>query len=183
MIWSIAKPLLPERTKNKVKILGSNWRKEILDIAIPEALPSYWNEPTKETIFHANIERAVPVDQSRYYKAGPIHNTATLSIPAGNSGFVEIVAEKSHILSWTFTTDGHFAYAVYFSEDPKEHDTSKMLLIYPRFNKVPGPTFVPIKDYMECDRTGVYKFWFSNEHAWFHTLVIKHKIEVNSVTQ
>jgi hypothetical protein len=44
-IWTIAKPLLPERTKNKVKILGGNWKQEILEFADSEVLPVFWNGP------------------------------------------------------------------------------------------------------------------------------------------
>jgi hypothetical protein len=40
---TIAKPLLPERTKNKVKILGGNWKKEILEYADADVLPIFWN--------------------------------------------------------------------------------------------------------------------------------------------
>jgi len=51
MIWSIAKPLLPERTRQKVNILGaSNWHREILTMARAEALPAFWNEPNGEKV-------------------------------------------------------------------------------------------------------------------------------------
>jgi hypothetical protein len=33
-----------------VKIFGSNWRKEILNVAEADALPTYWNEPGKEKV-------------------------------------------------------------------------------------------------------------------------------------
>uniref|UniRef100_A0A915DH27 CRAL-TRIO domain-containing protein n=1 Tax=Ditylenchus dipsaci TaxID=166011 RepID=A0A915DH27_9BILA len=67
------------------------------------------------------------------------------------------LSEKGQKLSWIFETDGHFAYGIFYSKDPKEADISKMKPIYPRFNKVPGPTFVPLKDYVMCDQSGVYK--------------------------
>ena len=37
-------------------------------------------------------------------------------------------------LKWTFETDGHFAYGIYFSKDPGEFDIDKMECVYPRFN-------------------------------------------------
>lgn len=55
-IWKIAHPLLPERTKNKVKIFGGNWAKEILDLANPDVLPAYWNLPGEpEVIFFIQL--------------------------------------------------------------------------------------------------------------------------------
>ncbi|EJD73406.1 hypothetical protein LOAG_19171, partial [Loa loa] len=41
---TIVKPLLPERTRQKVFIFGSSWKTEIQNVAIPEVLPAYWND-------------------------------------------------------------------------------------------------------------------------------------------
>ncbi|PAV84923.1 hypothetical protein WR25_21781 isoform B [Diploscapter pachys] len=49
-LWSIAKPLLPERTRNKVNILGKNWKEDIQKLANPEALPSYWNNEGEDGV-------------------------------------------------------------------------------------------------------------------------------------
>jgi len=51
MIWSIAKPLLPEKTRQKVIIMGaSHWRREILEMATPKALPAFWNESSENRV-------------------------------------------------------------------------------------------------------------------------------------
>lgn len=57
-IWTLAKPLLPERTKNKVKILGGHWKKEVLELADPEALPAFWNsegEKVRSNLYYCTI--------------------------------------------------------------------------------------------------------------------------------
>ncbi|KAH7722434.1 CRAL/TRIO domain-containing protein [Aphelenchoides avenae] len=176
-IWQIARPLLPERTRNKVQILGSNWRKEILDLAVADSLPAYWNGPG-EDVYLADVERAVSFNPDGYYKGGPLSNAETTTVPAGKTAFVERVGSKGQKLKWTFQADGHFAYSVYCTEDPAETDPKKMKPVYPRFNKVPGPTQVPLSDEVRCEYNGTYKFWFSNEHAWLHTLKVHHQITV-----
>lgn len=50
----MARPLLPEKTRNKVKIFGSNWREEVVKIAVPETLPTFWNEPGEDVSEKAN---------------------------------------------------------------------------------------------------------------------------------
>uniref|UniRef100_A0AC34FPH0 CRAL-TRIO domain-containing protein n=1 Tax=Panagrolaimus sp. ES5 TaxID=591445 RepID=A0AC34FPH0_9BILA len=178
-IWKIAQPLLPERTRNKVKIFGANWKNEILDLAVPESLPAYWNQPGEPAIFHANVLRSVKLPINEYYKGGMLDERAkTLAVAASKTGFVERIGNEGQKLKWTFETDGHFAYGIYFSKDPGEFDTNKMECVYPRFNKVPGPTYVPLRDEIVLPKTGTYKFWFSNEHAYFHTLKIRHFINV-----
>uniref|UniRef100_A0A914Z4D2 CRAL-TRIO domain-containing protein n=1 Tax=Panagrolaimus superbus TaxID=310955 RepID=A0A914Z4D2_9BILA len=178
-IRKIAQPLLPERTRNKVKIFGANWKNEILDLAVPESLPAYWNQPGEPAIFHANVLRSVKLPINEYYKGGMLDERAkTLAVAASKTGFVERIGNEGQKLKWTFETDGHFAYGIYFSKDPGEFDTNKMECVYPRFNKVPGPTYVPLRDEIVLPKTGTYKFWFSNEHAYFHTLKIRHFINV-----
>ncbi|KAK0409635.1 hypothetical protein QR680_004666 [Steinernema hermaphroditum] len=181
-IWTVARPLLPEKTKNKVKIFGSGWREAVLDVAVPESLPAYWNVPGEEEKFHANVLRAVPFDPAKYYKGSIVDDKATLlSVSAGKTGIYKIHAEKGQKLSWAFSTDGHFGYGVYFSEDQNECDRKKMTPVYPVFTKVPGPTTVPLHDSITCPSTGTYMFWYTNEHAWLHTLKIHHIIRAESV--
>ncbi|KAI6186870.1 CRAL-TRIO domain-containing protein [Aphelenchoides besseyi] len=178
-IWSIVKPLLPERTKNKVKILGGQWKSEILEYANPEVLPAFWNEPNEET-FKAPIQKAIPFPESGYYNRGPLSDARQLDVAAGKTGCVSVKAEKGQRLSWIFQTDGHFAYAVYLTaaDNSDVEDVSQMTAVYPRFNKVPGPTHVPLNDEITCPETGVYLLWFSNQHAWLHTLRVSYRIKV-----
>lgn len=48
LLRSIARPLLPERTRNKVRILGANWKDEVQNIAVPGVLPKFWNNEGEE---------------------------------------------------------------------------------------------------------------------------------------
>uniref|UniRef100_A0A0N5C782 CRAL-TRIO domain-containing protein n=1 Tax=Strongyloides papillosus TaxID=174720 RepID=A0A0N5C782_STREA len=180
-LWNIAKPLLPERTKNKVKILGSHtWKEEILDMAIPETLPTFWNCDDKQ-IFLADVKRPKHVDENNYYKGSlqPTDKIQLFSVPAGKAKSFTIKAKKDQKIRWFIETDGHFTYAIYCTENDNENDVEKMRNAYPRFNKVPGPTWVPLTDEIIAPLTGTYHFWFSNEHAWFHNLKIKYILELN----
>ncbi|KAL3082953.1 hypothetical protein niasHS_010755 [Heterodera schachtii] len=173
-IWTIAKPLLPERTRNKVQILGkSTWRSEILQMACAEALPSFWNTEGEEKHFMANLKRSPPIDVSNYHKNGQLSPGfyTSLTIGAGKCGTIEVEAAKGQTLRWQIESDGHFSFAVHFKSD----ETSPRL-VYPRLNQIPGPTFVPVDDHLQCDATGVYQIWISNEHAWIHSLKMRYRI-------
>ncbi|CAI2358283.1 unnamed protein product [Caenorhabditis sp. 36 PRJEB53466] len=89
-IWSIAKPLLPERTRNKCNIMGSNWRVEVLKMADGSCLPAYWNDPDDDGPFTAPIEKCVPFPEDNYYKGKAPENADHLTVSAGKSGYVEI---------------------------------------------------------------------------------------------
>ena len=89
-IWTIAKPLLPERTRNKCNILNSDWRVDVLKMANGECLPSYWNDEEDDGPFTAPIEKCVPFPEENYYKGKVPENAEHLSVSAGKTGFVEI---------------------------------------------------------------------------------------------
>ncbi|VDK30924.1 unnamed protein product [Gongylonema pulchrum] len=175
-VWAIARPLLPERTRNKVRILGSNWKTEVLEMAVPEVLPSFWNDD-KTQAFKAPLELAEPLDPAGYYKEKPNESAKTLSIGPGKTGTIDL---KGSVIRWCIHTDGHFGYTVYYAENESIQEINSMLNIYPIFTKIPGPTIVPLKDELQCQESGVYKFWFSNEHAWLHTLNIRYLIDVDA---
>jgi hypothetical protein len=43
-IWTFTKPLLPTRTRQKVRILSAHgWRQELLEYSCAESLPDKWN--------------------------------------------------------------------------------------------------------------------------------------------
>lgn len=179
-IWTIAKPLLPEKTRNKCNILNSEWRVDVLKMANGECFPSYWNDEEDDGPFTAPIEKCVPFPEENYYKGKVPENAEHLSVSAGKTGFVEIEVKTGQTLSWEIHTNGHFAFAIY--ELPlvpnNSDDISNYTRVYPLFSKIPGPTIVPCLDKIECLSSATYRLWFGNQHAWFHTLKIDYVVKV-----
>ncbi|CAJ0582872.1 unnamed protein product, partial [Mesorhabditis spiculigera] len=175
-IWTMARPLLPAKTKNKVNILGGNWREEVLKYAAPEVLPAFWNFDGEAEPFSADLERAVPFPESKYYR-GKIGDDAELFIvPAGKAASFDVFVEEGQPLEWTIDADGNFAFCIYRLAEDAELPLDQLERAYPKFSKIPGPTTVPLVDSIKKPKPGIYRFWFSNEHAWLHTLKIRHSI-------
>ncbi|CAI4222891.1 unnamed protein product [Auanema sp. JU1783] len=175
-IWSIAKPLLPEKTRLKVNILGGNWREEVQKLADPNTLPSYWNLEGNDGPFKANVEIGLQFPETGYYSGGISKGSEVLSVSAGKTGYVDMIVKKNSKLRWEVHASGHFAFCIYKLDKSVGDDYTKMERAYPLFSKVPGPTLVPCIDEISCDDDGIYRFWFGNEHAWLHTLKITHLI-------
>ncbi|VBB31024.1 unnamed protein product [Acanthocheilonema viteae] len=178
-LWAIAKPLLPERTRQKVAIFGSNWKTEIQNFIVPEALPSYWNDDNIK-VFKAEIERAKALDPQHYHQRRLDEKSKVLSVGAGKTGTIDVNAEKGSIIKWCIHADGHFGFTVFYVDNQSCKDSNSLVNIYPVLLKMPGPTVVPIKEEIKCEKSGVYKIWFSNEHAWLHTLNIHYLIDVET---
>uniref|UniRef100_A0AC35TK95 CRAL-TRIO domain-containing protein n=1 Tax=Rhabditophanes sp. KR3021 TaxID=114890 RepID=A0AC35TK95_9BILA len=172
-IWSVAKPLLPKKTSNKVKILNSStWRQEIMELADVKVLPSYWNTKEQPDVFKADVKLCIPFQEADYVTKSlvPVEKIEHVSVPAGKCKSFVIKGQK---LNWKIDADGHFAYGVYATEDLIETNVQNMISVYPKFTKVPGPTWVPLTDEIDVKISGQYHFWFSNEHAWLHVLKLK----------
>ena len=91
---NIARPLLPEKTRNKVNILGGNWKQDVLKVADVHSLPAYWNEEGADGPFLADVKRGVPFPEEQYYKELPNPACQVLSIPAGKVGYIDIQAQE-----------------------------------------------------------------------------------------
>lgn len=98
-IWTIAKPLLPERTRNKCNILNSEWRVEVLKMAEGSCLPSYWNDEEDDGPFTAPIEKCVPFPEDKYYMGKVSSNADHMSVSAGKTGFVEVEVKTVSLLN------------------------------------------------------------------------------------
>ncbi|KAK5975024.1 CRAL-TRIO domain-containing protein [Trichostrongylus colubriformis] len=136
-IWTVARPLLPEKTRLKVNILGSQWKDDIRKLADEKTLPTYWNDEWQAGPFLAPIERGVDYPEDGYYKKEIPSQSKILQVSAGKSAHIDVEAKE----------------------------------------KVPGPTLAPFGDSILVSKTGVYRFWFSNQHAWFHTLKVHYVIK------
>ncbi|KAK6050205.1 Emp24/gp25L/p24 family protein [Cooperia oncophora] len=115
-----------------------------------------------------------------------IHSFVLVNVPSFISAVWTVarplLPEKTRLkgthLSWELHANGHFSFTIYeVNKDEETDDLSKMKMLYPLFSKVPGPTMVPFGDSLPVEKTGVYRFWFGNQHAWFHTLRVHHIIK------
>ncbi|CAJ0950850.1 unnamed protein product, partial [Mesorhabditis belari] len=181
-IWTLARPLLPEKTKNKVHILGSNWREEVLKYANADVLPTFWNLDGETGPFGAALQRAVPFSENEYYKKEISEKAELFTISAGKADYFDAIVEEGESLEWIIDADGNFAFCIFkVDNDHLKASVDTLERIYPKFSKVPGPTIVPLIDSIKNPKPGRYRFWFSNEHAWFHTLKIRAEISPKRV--
>ncbi|VDM36530.1 unnamed protein product [Toxocara canis] len=173
-LWTAVRPLLPDRTRDKVRILSSSdWRHEILEYANAESLPDKWNSPD-ENIFTSPIELPMPFDENNYCNDNfKIPEGATkIRVAAGKFCYVIRELEAGERLSWWLTGDADFGFGVFFTDDRNESDHTVMETIYPCFGWMPGPLIVPLQDSIIAEKKGFYKILFTNTRAWWHTLTV-----------
>uniref|UniRef100_A0A915API9 CRAL-TRIO domain-containing protein n=1 Tax=Parascaris univalens TaxID=6257 RepID=A0A915API9_PARUN len=179
IIWNFTKPLLPIRTRDKVRILSStNWREEILEFANADALPDKWNTPNGPK-FTSFIDLPIIFRKDGYYNQTELpENLDIIYVRAGESNFVTRYAESGDRISWFLVADAQFAFAIFRSDEENGSDPRTMETIYPSFGWLPGPTLVPIKDIHTIQKSGYYKLQLINDRVWFHTLKVFYSFDV-----
>lgn len=126
-IWTLAKPLLPERTRHKVRILSSGgWRDEILQYSCPQALPAKWN--TDEcTLFEAQVDPPVPYPEQHFYRHRAARPPALerLRLAARKTQLLSRELRRGQRLRWWVLADADFGFGVFFSRDRDEKDVQE----------------------------------------------------------
>lgn len=182
-LWTIARPLLPERTRDKVRILSSSkWKEEILDFAVPGSLPDKWNLPGDHT-FTSMVSLPVKFPEAEYRSNRfrvPLENEK-IQIGAGKVGFIERDLKEGDSLSWWIIADGDFGFGIFRTDDGDEADIHKMDAVYPFFGFMPGPLLVPLEDTIRIEKSGCYKIYFTNSRAWWHTLTVTYVFRTESL--
>jgi len=55
-VWAIIKPWIDEKTRNKIKILGSKYEKELFEVIDPENLPQFMGGKVPDSVIGAHLE-------------------------------------------------------------------------------------------------------------------------------
>ncbi|XGW35530.1 hypothetical protein V3C99_019059 [Haemonchus contortus] len=180
-LWTVVRPLLPERTKNKVRILGSNWKDEILQFSKKESLPSIWNDDTH--VFPAYVDQPQPFLKDWYYSSKGLkvpENVQVIDVPAGKHHWITLHLQQGDMVSWWVAGNRNFGFGFFRARYEDEDDYAIMDQMVPAFLWMPGPTLTPIDESLEITEDGLYKFFISNERSWWWSLCAQIRIEVNS---
>ncbi|CAI4225773.1 unnamed protein product [Auanema sp. JU1783] len=193
ILWKAIGPLLPERTRNKVRIFGTHdWQSVIQKHALPKNIPKHWGG----TLVDANGDAMCrdrlnipfdPIPQSLYWnpsKETPAADDMTTTVvPAGKAKIITYVVphqDQDIFLVVNRFCDRTFGMGIWYHENEAavDFDLSEMMEWYPDFD-YPG---MPTTDYMriKAPGPGVYKMKLGNESAWIRSLTVSHRIRFQS---
>ncbi|GMR45088.1 hypothetical protein PMAYCL1PPCAC_15283 [Pristionchus mayeri] len=174
--WKMITPLLPERTREKFRILSSNWRDEITSLMDPSIGPSFWNDE-KHKEFKTTMAR--PPKVPRLEIKSPSEKLDKLHVKAGKEHWIEYYLEKGDAVDFHIMGNSSFGFSIVRVDGEEENDVFAMRPVFPLFASLHGPLKVPIEDRVVVPESGLYKMWFSNLRAWFSSVAIHHSIKVH----
>ncbi|CAD5113276.1 DgyrCDS2456 [Dimorphilus gyrociliatus] len=187
LIFDAVKPLLTNRTKNKIKILGKDWKEELVDKIGEEALPQNWGgsltDQDGDPYCRSRISLGGSIPTSFYLKDSISFDSSSftkVNIPRGQIMEVTKKVEKrSSILSWAFQTDSKdIRYGLFYKPDRPETETGNRketsLIAFMRVNS----HLVPEDGVYTCKLPGFYTLRFDNTYSWINSKSLFYSFQV-----
>ncbi|KAK0393325.1 hypothetical protein QR680_000152 [Steinernema hermaphroditum] len=198
MLWKAIAPLLPERTRNKVKIFSgsSDWKAEVLKRCTPESVPVHWGGTKVDKNGDTKCREILNIPNDLIPKT--LYWVPTPEAPKfSDLTKIVIVSGGNHVVTFRvpFSKDPisiainrfcerTYSMAVYHSDDDGaiDLDLHQMNDWAPDFDYPGMPTvdrvIAPIPG------GGIVKVKFGNEQAWFRSLPVYYRISfVNACDQ
>ncbi|VDL69215.1 unnamed protein product [Nippostrongylus brasiliensis] len=123
-LWTVVRPLLPERTKHKVQILSSsNWKDEMLRFSKADALPSIWNDEIHS--FPAHVDRPQPFPKDWYHSNKGIEvpeDVKEIDVHAGKYHSITLHLNQGDVISWWISGSRNFGFGIYLATDEDDND-------------------------------------------------------------
>jgi len=179
IIWKVISPVLSKQTKQKVQILGSDWKDSIKEYIDEEILYEHWGGTKKSDTPYGDIRRGgkIPADLKLQNDEDMTDDKlTTLNIPARTvqTVTVDVTGENSKTLKWWWK--GSASEDLLFWVTRQDHHESKESIVWPQMklctDHVPESREISVPD------GGIYKFHFDNNASRFFSKSVKYCIVV-----
>lgn len=185
--YALVKPFLNEVTRNKVKILGVDWKTELLEYIDEDNLPEYYGgtcrDPNGDPLCRSKICYGGDVPESYYHKDNNKTEIWTNEqyevgcVKRGTALKLNFEVEvPGSVLSWQYKSVDHdIGFGVFYSEKGSKH--SKDLE-----EKIPTERrnchMIPEEGSILCEKPGIYILRFDNSYSWTRNKKILYNVEI-----
>lgn len=188
MLWNIIKPLLTQRTIDKIHIFGKEgWRELFAERWDPERLPAHWGGrlvgPDGDgRCTHLVRPGGVVPDEYRRQSAASAGDKRC-TVPAGCVWTLEVpVTRAGSELRWRFnTTNGDVAFAVRYRRGPgcgvkagKNGEARDVVAL----QRLPFSRHEPHNGSFPCHEAGTYEFVFDNSFSWLTSKEVTYNVQL-----
>jgi hypothetical protein len=181
--YSLIHPMVDENTRDKLEVLGSNWKERLAEFISPEILPEVYGGTAKEV---QNVCWGGRIPKEMYKE-----NDSTLlrhHIKPGKKFSIEVMVERTGMeLSWEFVTENHdVGFVVYYhalgdtlhekeeGEKKKEEGEGEEVIPSERVAAHHGN----IEGSYTCEKIGRYVLEWDNSFSWTRGKNLLYKYEL-----
>lgn len=184
--YNMAKPFLSEDTKNKIRVLGSNWKDVLLKDIDADQLPKNWGgtatDPDGDPYCRSKVCMGGDIPES-YYSSNKQQNVDLSKFTVATVGMQSSlqldfeVKEENCILRWQFWTEGNdIGFGVYKRTADSRQKKAEMEAIVDsaRCNS----HIIPEDGTCICEKIGTYVIRFDNTYSWMTAKKVSYSVEV-----
>ncbi|CAD5218488.1 unnamed protein product [Bursaphelenchus okinawaensis] len=175
--FTFVKPVLSQKTKEKIKILGSDYHSDLFEAVGQENLPTLFGG-TKQYVNghpeygHLRMGGIMPEDFKYSHLKNPLHmpdeKLTKLVVPARSQREITVNCTKLHQhLQWFFLSNGDITFSIKLGNK----------LIWPEIKTL--TEFVPEYETIECRDVGEYVMVFDNTFSTFFSKEIRYFAQIN----
>jgi hypothetical protein len=183
--YNLIKPFLEERTRKKVKVMGSNWKEELQKYIDPDNLPEMYGGNRREPDAECSDYICIGGDIPNEYYLSNMTDVSTDSMDLVQVGRGSTVQLEYHIevvgsaIRWEFiTTDYDIGFGIFYKDtDTKKrvHKGSMRELIA---SERKTSHLIPQNGILVCETEGIYVLRFDNTYSWARTKEVKYSVTV-----
>lgn len=178
IIYALLKPFMTESSKKKVKVLGSNWRTEILEYIDKDNIPEFYGGTGKDSEDNPKCEEFIcyggEVPKS-YYVSENVNKEEfeNTTVKAGSkfTKEVEIIAANTKIVYKFITNDFDIKFSVEYK--PQGDGECVTLINERKFDS----QLTMEEGEIICEGVGTYLFSFDNSYSWIREKELFYYIE------
>uniref|UniRef100_A0A1I7S289 CRAL-TRIO domain-containing protein n=1 Tax=Bursaphelenchus xylophilus TaxID=6326 RepID=A0A1I7S289_BURXY len=174
--FGLIKPILSEKTRSKIEILGSNYQKFLLEeLGEHNVYPLYGGskKPTKGDSETGTLRMGgVPHKENIYNPIYCPHSVdddklTKINVPARSKKSLDFECKAGQTLKWFFKSSGDIDLSVYLDNK---------ILYMPKLRL--NTEFVPEFDEVLCKADGTYSIIFDNSFSTFFSKDVRHHIQI-----
>ncbi|XP_072034353.1 SEC14-like protein 2 [Amphiura filiformis] len=178
--FSLCKPFLKEHTKEKIKVLGGNWKEVVLEHIDADVLPVHWGgtktDPDGDPKCPSMIKPGGEVPKSYYKNVDRFEDDTKYITKDISRGAVHEVAfdvsQRGSLLRYLFKSNGHdISFGINYIDAAGKRTS---ILEIKRYNS----HMVPEDGEMELERPGKYIMVFDNSYSWTRGKRISYWLEI-----
>ncbi|ELT92854.1 hypothetical protein CAPTEDRAFT_220522 [Capitella teleta] len=187
IVFNIVKPFLSAETKQKVHILGRDWKTELFKAVDPSEIPVHWGgtATAPDDLCSDHITHFTPVPESLFLDQQAKLEREKMSSTTVQRGLSYNVEYKVHlpgtVIRWVFETEEYdIAFGVYRYDfglsrgNPHEVKDLEEVLPSTRLNT----NEVPEEGIIRCLKPGNYVLYFDNTYSWVNNKRIFYDTEL-----
>ncbi|XP_050412466.1 retinal-binding protein [Patella vulgata] len=177
LLYKICRPLVSDDMKNKIHVLGDDYKDVLLKYIDTGELPGFLGgnktDPDGNPRCTSWICQGGEVPVSYYLKdTENFTSLQTMIVPNGETvNFTYNITEPGTVISWEFQTEGYdIGFGVFYLKDGKQISVVAMERV--------NSHMVPQDGNLSCQEIGTYIVCFDNTFSWTRSKTVKYRVEV-----